>query len=145
MRSASWWRPPARRLAVARPRTPGCRLARPIPAASSNWETRLADRAPAGQELSCTRGRCAPHLGKRRTARAEDVSQEVATPTVPDDDIAARVERECAEQGIPVGIDDPVTIAKVITLVRAGRASRSATRVAKTARADRPSVSARGR
>jgi hypothetical protein len=61
------------------------------------------------------------------------------------DDVAVRVARECTEQGIPVAIDDPVTIAKIITLVRAGHASTSATRAAKSARRGRPSGSARGR
>src|SRR4029450_4250315 len=66
-------------------------------------------------------------------------------PVGPEDDLAARVERAGAEPGIPVAIDDPVTIAKIITLVRAGHASTSATRAAKSARRGRPSGSARGR
>jgi hypothetical protein len=61
------------------------------------------------------------------------------------DALAVRVGRECAEQGIPVAIEDPVTIAKIITLVRAGRASTLATKAAKSTRRGRPSSSARGR
>jgi len=83
-----------------------------------------------------------PHRGR---TRAEDAAQGVGRPVGPEDDVAARVERECAEQGIPVAIDDPVTIAKIITLVRAGYASTSATKAAKSARRDRPYGSARGR
>jgi hypothetical protein len=60
-------------------------------------------------------------------------------------DVAARVERECAEQGIPVGIEDPVTIAKIMTLMRDGHVSKSATKAAKSARRDRPSDSAKAR
>jgi hypothetical protein len=62
-----------------------------------------------------------------------------------EDDIAARVERECAEQGVPVAIDDPVTIAKIMTLMWDGRASKSATKAARSAQRDRPSYSARAR
>jgi hypothetical protein len=82
---------------------------------------------------------------QRGGTRAEDAAQGAGRPVGPEDDVAARVERECAEQGIPVAIDDPVTIAKIITLVRAGHASTSATRAAKSARRGRPSGSARGR
>jgi hypothetical protein len=78
-------------------------------------------------------------------AQAQDATYRTGVPAEPEDDVAARVERECAEQGIPVGIDDPVSIAKIITLVRAGRASRSATRAAKSARRGRQSGSAKGR
>jgi hypothetical protein len=67
------------------------------------------------------------------------------TPSGSEDDVAARVERECAEQGVPVAIDDPVTIAKIMTLMRDGRASKSATKAAKSAKRDRPSYSARAR
>jgi hypothetical protein len=80
-----------------------------------------------------------------RQAQAGDATCRTRVPAEPEDHVAARVERECAEQGIPVAIDDPVSIAKIITLVRAGRASRSATRAAKSARRDRPSGSAKGR
>jgi hypothetical protein len=66
------------------------------------------------------------------------------TPSGFEDDLAARVEQECAEQGIPVAIEDPVTVAKILTLVRDGRASRSATRKATSARRGRPSASAKG-
>ena len=42
-----------------------------------------------------------------------------------DDDLAARarawVERTCAEQGVPVKISDPQTIAKVAELLAQGR------------------------
>ena len=62
-----------------------------------------------------------------------------------EDDIPARVERECAEQGIPVAIEDPVTVAKILTLVRDGRASRLATKTATSARRDQPFASATGR
>jgi hypothetical protein len=62
-----------------------------------------------------------------------------------EDDVAARVRRECAEQGIPVAIEDPVTVAKILTLVRDGCASRSATKTATSARRGRPSASAKGR
>lgn len=61
------------------------------------------------------------------------------------DDLAARLARECAEQGIPVGIDDPVSIAKIMTLMRAGRASTWATTAEKSARRGRPSGSAKER
>ena len=67
------------------------------------------------------------------------------TPSEYEDDVATRVERECAEQGVPVAIDDPVTIAKIMTLMRDGRASKSATKAAKSGRRDRPSYSSRGR
>ena len=43
----------------------------------------------------------------------------------PDDDLAARarawVERTCAEQGVPVKVSDPQTIAKVAELLAQGR------------------------
>jgi hypothetical protein len=61
-----------------------------------------------------------------------------------DDNVATRVGRECAEQGIPVAIEDPVTVAKILTLVRDGRASRSATRKATSARRGWPSASPKG-
>ena len=67
------------------------------------------------------------------------------TPSGYEDDVPARVERECAEQGIPVAIEDPVTVAKILTLVRDGRASRSATKTATSARRVQPSASAKGR
>lgn len=79
------------------------------------------------------------------TEQPEDAAAEAAMRSGSDDDLAARVERECAEQGIPVGIDDPVSIAKIMTLIRAGRASRSATMAAKSTRRGRPSGSAKGR
>jgi hypothetical protein len=62
-----------------------------------------------------------------------------------EEELAARVARECAEQGISVAIDDPVTIAKIMTLMRDGRASTSATKAARLARRGRPSSSAKGR
>lgn len=80
-----------------------------------------------------------------RQVQAGDATCRTGVLAEPDDDLAVRVERECAEQGIPVGIDDPVSIAKIMTLVRAGRASRSATTAARSARRGRPSSSARGR
>jgi hypothetical protein len=80
-----------------------------------------------------------------RGAKAGDAARRAGMLPEPEDDVAARVERECAEQGIPVAIDDPVTIAKIITLVRAGHASRSATKAAKSVRRGRPSGFARGR
>jgi hypothetical protein len=61
------------------------------------------------------------------------------------DDVAVRVARECAEQGIPVGIDDPTSIAKIMTLMRAGRVSTWTTTAVKSARRGRPSGSAKGR
>ena len=61
------------------------------------------------------------------------------------DDVAVRVARECAEQGIPVGIDDPTSIAKIMTLMRDGYASTSATKAARLARRGRSSASAKGR
>ena len=67
------------------------------------------------------------------------------TPSGYEDDVPARVERECAEQGIPVAIEDPVTVAKILTLVRDGRGSKSATKTATSARRDRTSASATGR
>jgi hypothetical protein len=67
------------------------------------------------------------------------------TPSGYEDDVPARVERECAEQGIPVAIEDPVTVAKILTLVRDGRASRLATKTATLARRVQPSASATGR
>ena len=67
------------------------------------------------------------------------------TPSGYEDDVPARVERECAEQGIPVAIEDPVTVAKILTLVRGGRASSLATKTVTSARTDRPSASATGR
>jgi len=80
---------------------------------------------------------------KTQPARDRPACAQEASP-VWDGGVTARVERECAEQGIPVAIDDPVTIAKIITLVRAGRASKSATKAARSARRDRPSASAKG-
>ena len=80
-----------------------------------------------------------------RQAQAEDATCRTGVLAGPKDDLAVRVARECAEQGIPVGIDDPVSIAKIMTLVRAGRASKLATTAAKSARRGRPSGSARGR
>lgn len=80
-----------------------------------------------------------------KTAKAENAARRAGVLAGPDDDVAARVARECAEQGIPVGIDDPVSIAKIMTLIRAGRASKSATTAARSARRGRPSGSARGR
>ena len=75
----------------------------------------------------------------------EDAGSRGCTKGECDDDIAARVERECAEQGIPVAIEDPVTIAKILTLVLDGRASRLATKTATSARRVQPSASATGR
>jgi|Tabmets5t2r1_1033131.scaffolds.fasta_scaffold50952_2 hypothetical protein len=75
----------------------------------------------------------------------EGAEHEGCTPSEVDNDVATRVERECAEQGIPVAIEDPVTVAKILTLVRDGCASRSATKTATSARRGRPSASAKGR
>lgn len=69
----------------------------------------------------------------------------VAIESSEDDGLATRVERECAEQGIPVGIDDPVTIAKILTLVRAGRVAKSATRAERSRRRGRSCAYARER
>jgi hypothetical protein len=66
------------------------------------------------------------------------------TPSEYEDNVPARVERECAKQGIPVAIEDPVTVAKILTLVRDGRASKSATKTATSARRGRPSACAKG-
>ncbi len=111
---------------------------------------READRRVRGITSRPDRTRGSEHsapdqtLGHGRT-EAEGAVHEAGMPSGWDEGVAARVERECAEQGIPVGIDDPVTVAKIITLVRAGRASRSATKAAKSARRGRPSASAKGR
>ena len=78
-------------------------------------------------------------------ANAEDDVRQAGVLGGPEDELAVRVARECAEQGIPVAIDDPVTIAKIMTLMRDGRASTSATKAAKSARRGRPSSSAKGR
>ena len=75
----------------------------------------------------------------------EDAEHQGCTPSQFDNDVATRVERECAEQGIPVAIEDPVTVAKILTLVRDGRASRLATKTATSARRVQPSASATGR
>jgi hypothetical protein len=75
----------------------------------------------------------------------EDAEHEGCTPSEFDNDVATRVERECAEQGVPVAIEDPVTVAKILTLVRDGCASRTATKTATSARRGRPSASAKGR
>ncbi len=84
-----------------------------------------------------------PPDGKR--AKADDDIRQADVLTGPEDELAARVARECAEQGIPVAIDDPVTIAKIMTLMRDGRASTSATKAARLARRGRSSSSAKGR
>jgi hypothetical protein len=76
---------------------------------------------------------------------SNDAGSQGWTPPGCENDVAARVERECAEQGIPVAIEDPVTVAKILTLVRGGGASRSATKTATSARRGRPSASATGR
>jgi hypothetical protein len=39
------------------------------------------------------------------------------------DDIAARVARECAEQGIPSKLEDAVIISRILTLMNVGRNS----------------------
>ena len=111
---------------------------------------READRRVRGITSGRDRTRGSEHSGPDQTlgqgrADAEGAAHGAATLPERDEDVAARVERECAEQGIPVGIDDPVTIAKIITLVRAGRASRSATKVATSAQVGRPSGCAKGR
>lgn len=41
------------------------------------------------------------------------------------DDIAARVARECAEQGIPSKLEDPAIISRILILMNAGRHSRA--------------------
>jgi hypothetical protein len=80
-----------------------------------------------------------------RMAKAGDDARQADVLTGPEDELAARAARECAEQGIPVAIDDPVTIAKIMTLMRDGRASTSATKAARLARRGRSSSSAKGR
>ena len=80
----------------------------------------------------------------RRRAKAGDDAGHADVLAGPEDQLAARVAQECAEQGIPVAID-PVTIAKIMTLMRDGRASKSATKAARSARRGRPSSSAKGR
>jgi hypothetical protein len=82
--------------------------------------------------------------GERR-AKARDDAHQGGGRAGSEDDVGARVARECAEQGIPVAIDDPVTITKIMTLMRAGHASKLATKAAKSARRGRPSSSAKGR
>jgi hypothetical protein len=42
-----------------------------------------------------------------RQVQAGDATCRTGVLAEPEDDVAARVERECAEQGIPVAIDDP--------------------------------------
>jgi hypothetical protein len=75
----------------------------------------------------------------------EDAGNRGRTKGECDDDVATRVEQECAEQGIPVTIEDPVTVAKILTLVRDGRVSRLATKTVTSARRGRSSASATGR
>jgi hypothetical protein len=84
-----------------------------------------------------------PPDGKR--ANAENDVRQAGVLGGPEDELAVRVARECAEQGIPVAIDDPVTIAKIMTLMRDGRASTSATKAARLARRGQSSASAKGR
>jgi hypothetical protein len=40
-----------------------------------------------------------------------------------EDTVAARVARECAEQGIPSKLEDPVIISRILILMNAGRNS----------------------
>ena len=63
---------------------------------------------PAGQV-----GSVRPNRGVHQALRA-DV-----------DDIGARVRRECAEQGLPEKVEDPVMLAKVVTLAFEGLATPS--------------------
>ena len=101
------------------------------------WRPAVPDRhSPTG---SC------PQTPDGKRAKAGDDARQADVLAGPEDDLAARVARECVEQGIPVAIDDPVTIAKIMTLMRDGRASKSATKAAKSGRRDRSSYSARGR
>jgi hypothetical protein len=52
---------------------------------------------------------------------------------VPEDELSAWVERTCAEQGVVVGISDPVTVGKVVALLGgAVAASRAQARSAST-------------
>jgi hypothetical protein len=44
-------------------------------------------------------------------------------PAGPQDDIAARVARECAEQGIPSKLEDPVIISRILMLMNVARNS----------------------
>jgi len=41
------------------------------------------------------------------------------------DAVAARVARECAEQGIPSKLEDPAIISRILILMNAGRHSRA--------------------
>jgi hypothetical protein len=84
-------------------------------------------------------------VGDVPSSKAEATTPRADTPIGRTDDVAVHVRRECAEQGIPVAIDDPMTIDKIMTLMRDGRASKSATKVARSARRGRPSSSAKGR
>jgi hypothetical protein len=56
------------------------------------------------------------------------------------DDVAARVQRECAEQGIPEKVEDPVIIARVVVLAWAGRAKALESSLGPKARAQSRSV-----
>jgi hypothetical protein len=56
-----------------------------------------------------------------RRAKAGDDARLTQVPAGPQDDIAARVERECAEQDIPSKLKDPVIISRILVLMNAGR------------------------
>lgn len=57
------------------------------------------------------------------------------------DQVAAWVQRTCAEQGVPVYVSDPATIAQVVTLLRGGTTERTRAQRGSTgrpARSDSP-------
>src|SRR6266536_1607607 len=65
----------------------------------------------------------APKTGNRRPMRPV---RHVQDPTLPDHSgIALRVRRERAEQGLPEKVEDPVMLAKIVTLAFEGLATPS--------------------
>jgi hypothetical protein len=84
----------------------------------------------SGKDSSSAAGeRVAAGRSKVETRRATDgaVHQDEGSPrfdasAAETDGVAARVRRECAAQGIPERVEDPVTLAKVATLAYEGLA-----------------------
>src|SRR6266516_3403703 len=98
---------------------PGCRWARPSPAAAwPSWRTPLAETKAGGKVSRRADGRT------RSTARPRSTKSIRHAPEAPlvdvAGDVAARVRRERAEQGMPEKVEDPVTLAKVATLAFEG-------------------------
>ena len=58
-----------------------------------------------------------------RRAKAGNDARLAQVPAGPQDDIAARVARECAEQGIPSKLEDPVIISRILMLMNVARNS----------------------